>query len=96
MKRTLFYVCLAVVMIAVLFCACGSKEDGKVGSKASTTVPQSTTMRTAGEVVSEAGSKVGEAATGIGDTAGEVVTGAADAVRDAVTGAGEIVSEVVS
>ena len=102
MKKALTVIAALLLISALILTACGNKEDGAVGNRAS-----DTGRKSAGEMVSEAGSKVrngvdeageraGEAAKDAGDTVGDVVSDAAEAVRDGVTGAGEVVSDVVT
>ena len=101
MKKSLIALAALLLVAAVILTACGKKEDGMVGNKTNTD------RKSAGEMVTEAESKVknaadevgeraGEAAKDAGDTVGDVVSDAAEAVRDGVTGAGEVVSDVVS
>ena len=106
MKKTLLVIGSLIVICALLFAACGNKEDGKITDRANDTTKMSTTSKVkeaatevkdkVKEAVTDAGDKVGEAAKDVGDEAGEILTGAADGVKDAVTGAGEMVSDVVS
>jgi len=104
MKKSLILTAALLLIVALIFTACGNKEDGMVGNKANA---QNGTRRSAEQMVTEAeskaknavdeaGERAGEAAKDAGDTVGDVVSGAADAAREGITGAGEVVSDIVS
>lgn len=91
MKKAITVLCIILLLCALALVGCGKKNDtlGSTSSRAET----SNRMENA---VSEGGSVVGDAATGIGDTVGDVVTGAGDLAGDIVTGAGDIANDIVT
>ena len=73
MKRTLIVVSAVILLLGVLFSACGKKTDSSKGTTAA-----STTKNAMQQAATNAGDAVGDVVTGAADIAGDVVTGAAD------------------